>query len=51
VLNSGIDYSKQKVFLPNEENGKPPKVRMGELSNSGKIINAAELLRMANETM
>lgn len=47
IVNAGSDYSKKKVYTPAEE-GKPSKVKFSELSNSGKVLNAAEAMKQSN---
>ena len=46
LQDAGTDFGKKKVLIPNED-GASVKARMSELSNSGKVVNAAEALRMA----
>ena len=48
LVNSGVDFSKKKVYAPSEE-GAADKVKFGELSNSGKVVNANEALEQAAE--
>ena len=50
VVNAGANYSKKKVLLPTEE-GKASKIKFGELSNSGRVINAAEALKLSSEML
>ena len=50
LVNAGADYSKKKVYIPIEE-GKPGKTKFSELSNSGKVLNAAEAMKLSNEML
>ena len=50
IVNAGADYSKKKVYAP-AEGGKPVKIKFSELSNSGKVLNAAEALKLSSETL
>ncbi len=39
IVNSGLNYAKTKVYIPSDDEGKPKKTRLINISNSGKVIN------------
>lgn len=49
ILKSAKDIAKKKVYLPHEGEGKAPKVRFGELSVTGGLLDAYSALKMAQE--
>ncbi|MFM7770131.1 MAG: S8 family serine peptidase, partial [Bacteroidota bacterium] len=46
ILNSGINYKKKKVAMPGDES---TKVKFGELSKTGKVVNLYEALKLAEK--
>lgn len=50
IVSAGSDYSKKKVLVPTEE-GKAPRAKFSELSNSGRVLNASEALKLSKETL
>lgn len=47
LMKSSTDLKKEKVFLPDEDGGEKKKVKFGELSRSGGIVNMYNALKMA----
>ncbi len=47
ILESGIEYKREKVNLPTEAGQKPKMIKFRRLSSTGSIVNAYEALKMA----